>query len=246
MLSPDRGDEVSDDAELEEDGAPSAEPVHAPPSAPDRRLRVFELALVLSVAFLWPVIYSIELWWIGSPLSPSTPLKDMSRILDAAMSIALLTYVLHRQGRSLDRIGLTARLSDIPLTILLGFFSAVFKGSLGQLMAPFFHGRRMTALPSSPGVLRWLAVIPGAAHEELIVRAFLITEVSELTGSDGLAVLASVGLQTLYHTYQGTANALYAAGGFLVASLFYAATRRITPVILVHAMHNFWVIGGGH
>jgi membrane protease YdiL (CAAX protease family) len=243
MLSPDRGDEVLDDADPEEDEAPSPEPVHEPPPVPDRRLRILELALVLAVAFLGSIIYSMYLWWIGQPLSPSATLDEVHRILDSATSIALLAYVLHRQGRSLERIGLTARLSDLPLTVLLGFFSALLTGSLGQLMAPFLHGRK-TVPESSPGLLHWLAVIPGAAKEELIVRAFLITEVSELTGSEGLAVLASVGLQTLYHTYQGTASALYAAGGFLVASVFYAGTRRITPVILVHAMHNFWVLGG--
>lgn len=243
MLSPDRGDEVLDDTEPDGDGAPSAEPVHEPPPAPDRRLRILELALVLAVAFLGSIVYSVYLWWIGEPLSPSTTFHEVNRILDSATSIALLAYVLHRQGRSLERIGLTARLSDLPLAILLGFFAALLKGSLGQLMAPFLHGRKTVPLESA-GLLHWLAVIPGAAKEELIVRAFLMTEVSELTGSDGLAVLASLGLQTLYHTYLGTANALYAAGGFLVASVFYASTRRITPVILVHAMHNFWVLGG--
>jgi membrane protease YdiL (CAAX protease family) len=30
-----------------------------------------------------------------------------------------------------------------------------------------------------------------------------------------------------------------AAGSFFVSAVFYANTRRITPVILAHSLHNF-------
>lgn len=97
-------------------------------------------------------------------------------------------------------------------------------------------------VPRHIGWLTWLSVVPGAAAEELIVRAYLMTEVAELTGRMWIAVLASVGFQTLYHLYQGTPYALVSAGSFFVAALFYANTRRATPLILAHAWHNFWVL----
>jgi len=78
--------------------------------------------------------------------------------------------------------------------------------------------------------------------EELIVRAFLISEVAELSGSMPFAVFVSVAFQTSYHLYQGTPAALVAAGTFFVSSVFYASTRRITPVILVHTLYNFRVL----
>ena len=69
-----------------------------------------------------------------------------------------------------------------------------------------------------------------------------MTEVAELTGRMGIAVFVSVGFQTLYHLYQGTPMALVNAGAFFVSAVFYASTRRITPVIVAHALHNFWVL----
>jgi membrane protease YdiL (CAAX protease family) len=222
--------------------------VPAAPPAAARKLRWLELALVLSVGFLLSIVYSLHSWWKGTPPPPLDSLTELGRILEAALSISVLAYVLYRQGRSLGKIGLTARLSDLPLALLLGFFSVAFTEVVGHMLAPYLATEKPVPSSSHIGLLLWLAVVPGAAKEELLVRAFLITEVSELTGNVALAVLASIGVQTLYHLYQGPAYALWAASGFFVTSVFYASTRRITPVILVHAIHNFWVFGrwGSH
>jgi len=71
-------------------------------------------------------------------------------------------------------------------------------------------------------------------HEELLVRAFLITEVESLYRSTTLAAILSVTLQTSYHLYQGLPAALLHVPTFLVFSLYYVRTRRILPVILAH------------
>jgi membrane protease YdiL (CAAX protease family) len=70
--------------------------------------------------------------------------------------------------------------------------------------------------------------------EELIVRAYLMTEIQFLTGSVTKAVIISTILQTSYHLYQGGAAAISHAATFLIFSIFYAKTNRITPVILAH------------
>ncbi|HET9208960.1 MAG TPA: hypothetical protein VFR03_01105 [Thermoanaerobaculia bacterium] len=36
-----------------------------------------------------------------------------------------------------------------------------------------------------------------------------------------------------------------AAGSFFVSAVFYASTRRITPVILAHSLRNFLYLTGG-
>jgi membrane protease YdiL (CAAX protease family) len=58
--------------------------------------------------------------------------------------------------------------------------------------------------------------------------------VKDLTGSGALAVAISVALQTVYHLYQGVIMAVATGAGFLIFSLYYARSRRITPVILAH------------
>lgn len=205
----------------------------------DRKLRILELALVLSAAFLLSTVYSVHDWWLGAKAVqavPEDPLGDLNRLLNAGISIALLAYVLRRQGKSLAEIGLTLRLSDFLWFFPLWFASEIARSTLGLFVT------RPAIIHPSIGLISWLAVVPAAAKEELIVRAFLITEVSELTGRMGWAVVASVGLQTLYHLYQGLPSALFAASAFLVCAVFYAGTRRITPVILVHAVYNFKIL----
>jgi len=78
--------------------------------------------------------------------------------------------------------------------------------------------------------------------EELIVRAFLISEATLLTGSAGLAVILSVLLQTSYHLYQGIPNAIGDGLIFLVFSLYYVKTRRLWPVILAHLWLDLYAV----
>ena len=76
--------------------------------------------------------------------------------------------------------------------------------------------------------------------EELIVRAYTITEVLSLGGTRTLAVVVSVVVQLSYHLYQGWVNVLWLAPVFLVVSIYYVRTRRIVPVILVHLAMDLW------
>jgi len=219
---------------------PQAPAEGAGPSLGDRRLRLCELALVLGVGFLVSTVASILYWWTGQ-YSPAADHLYLYSILQDVLTISLLAYVLHRRGRGLKSIGLTARFSDLGWALLLMFFSGLVSRAVGQIFprAPVDASVHRALL--SPGFFAWLAIVPGAAREELVVRAYLMTEVADLTGHMGIAVLASAGFQTLYHLYQGTPAALMAAGSFFVASLFYASTRRATPLIIAHALYNFWV-----
>ena len=207
-----------------------------------RKIRLYELTLVMGVAFLAPTIHSSLDWWTDAPLSPETDISGLSRIISSAVSIAVLAYVLYRQGRSLRTIGLTAQASDIPWTLAVLFCSKLLAGSIGGLFVAYHVTAFKTHPPAGGGFLMWLAVVPSAALEELIVRAYLMTEVAALSGSMALAVIVSVGFQCFYHLYQGVPAALWHAGAFFTYAVFYAYTRRATPVILTHALENFLII----
>ncbi len=79
-----------------------------------------------------------------------------------------------------------------------------------------------------------LLVLVNPFFEELIARAFAISEIRALGGSRALAVAISVGLQTSYHFYQGVPYALTIGVLFLVYSLFYIRSGRLVPVIIAH------------
>jgi len=74
--------------------------------------------------------------------------------------------------------------------------------------------------------------------EELIVRAYLMTEVLDLTGSATLAVFLSVGIQTSYHLYYGWERALSLSFGFLILALYYLRKRQAFPLITAHAVND--------
>lgn len=79
--------------------------------------------------------------------------------------------------------------------------------------------------------------------EELIARAFVMSEVRFLTGRSWVAVTASVGLQVSYHFYQGIFAALSYIALFLVFALCYSRTRLILPIILAHLYFDLLALG---
>src|SRR3954469_14929952 len=76
-----------------------------------RRLHYIEIALVLGVGFFWSTFYSLQHWWGNVEPAPTTELGALQHIIDAAIAISVLAYVLYCQGRSLRTIGLTFRKS---------------------------------------------------------------------------------------------------------------------------------------
>ena len=83
-------------------------------------------------------------------------------------------------------------------------------------------------------MLGYVFISVNPVYEEMLVRAFLITETVALAGSAGLAIAFSVLLQTSYHLYQGLPWALMGAITFLIFSIYYVKTRQIVPVIIAH------------
>lgn len=246
-------EEIPDD--LEEDLA--AEPEAAEPEADlaaptpsEKKLRALELLLVLFVAFGSSVVFSLIYWWRGTPVKGDYSTEDnLSHLIHRASAVAVLAYVLLRQKRSLRQLGLTLSWRDILPAVALTaftfapnivvdryFYGYGYSGAAAHPVASFAAG-----LTLSP--LFILTLLVGAAYEELIVRAYLMTEVMALTGQAVIAVLLSTGFQTLYHLYQGNSALLVSAWGFLISSIYYAYNRRITPLILAHFLYNFLLFG---
>ena len=72
------------------------------------------------------------------------------------------------------------------------------------------------------------------------MRAYVMTEIRELTGSNMMAVVSSVLLQASYHLYYGWIGALSIAFPFSVFAIYYALSRRAVPIIVGHAVFDLY------
>lgn len=220
-------------------------------SSSANRLRAMELLLVVWIAFSGSLLTSFYLGFVHPDAHPSGEagsLRTCLAILNQIGPLALLGYVLFRQGRGLRALGLilswkallvslalfgAAYLAFYLWGMLLGFGYGIVTGgrlSLHHGNVGFLHGPdRGWSLP-----LLLVYVLINPIKEELLARAYVMSEVRFLSGSWWAAIIASVGLQVCYHFYQGVFAALSYIALFLVFALYYAQTRLILPIILAH------------
>jgi membrane protease YdiL (CAAX protease family) len=206
--------------------------------------RKFQLYLVLVVGFLIPFVRSGAIFLGKWHPGPATSYRFVLRITFELVGLLCLYLVLSYQKKRFQDIGFSfaIRLIDLGHSFAL-FFGALFTNVLLGLTLKLVHvflGRqlppfdRVSVFGTALGVLPVLYALLNPFYEELLVRAFLISEVEAIYRSTSLAVFASVTLQTSYHLYQGLPAALSHIPAFLLFSLYFVRTRRILPVILAH------------
>jgi membrane protease YdiL (CAAX protease family) len=225
--------------------------VHVEISTVEVRRRWFELFLVLFVSCGTPLLRSLYLLVKGPDALPQmSEMRWVGGLLEEVGGLLLLAYVLSRRGRSFKDIGLRWSFSDVGVGLLVAgvsFASYV----LGALVVHVIHyaiygslatGPTGATFFSHPGLWAVPFTLLNPFFEELIVRAYLMTEVAELTGSSALAVAASVLFQSSYHLYYGWAGATSIAFMFLALSVYYARSRRALPIIVAHAVFDIYAL----
>ncbi len=228
--------------------APKTEFVHATtPTPAGVRLRVAGLLIVLAVAILPLLLASsaVVLFHLEMPSSgPELRYRYVNALVLELTSLALLLYVVRQNGRRLLDFGLNFRRVDIlHAFLLLAGGRLVYKVALRVQELIIGHHANRPSIPAMALGLSFLTlwfVAVNPFFEELIVRAFLISEIIALTGNSILGVAVSVIVQTAYHLYQGFPYALASSATFLVFSVYYVRTRRILPVILAHLWLDLW------
>jgi membrane protease YdiL (CAAX protease family) len=179
--------------------------------------------------------------------APTAPIQQQFRLVGALItegtSLTVLWYVMSRQGRTWKDIGWKLELADVPRALGLLIAANVvtylllvpvqysYRAYSGHFMAPkSLHS--MFGFGISSLSIAFICLNP--FFEELIVRAYTMSEVMNLGGNRGLAVIVSVVVQMSYHTYQGVASVLALTLLFTAFSIYYIRTRKIVPVILAH------------
>ena len=218
------------------------------------------LAIVLWVSFSIPIIRSIYyLIRDGAITQAYTPLQQRYRlaagIIEEASALFLLWYVMGRQGKTRADIGWNPSAADVLRAaglFLLAMIARWFVYYQVQYLYYAHSGHYLSArsLQSVLGLgVSFLSVAYACLNpfcEELIVRAYTMSEILNLGGSRTVAVIVSVVVQLSYHFYQGVVNVLWLMPIFVMFSIYYVRSRRILPIILVHlAMDLAPLLRGG-
>jgi hypothetical protein len=162
-----------------------------------------------------------SVYYMLGPTAPLDPMQQHFRLVGGlitqATSLMVLWYVMGRQGKTWKDIGWKLEFADVPKALglvvaanlvtylLLLPLQYSYRAYSGHFLAPkslnSMFGFGISALS-----IAFMCVNP--FFEELIVRAYTMSEVMDLGGSRTLAVIISVAVQMSYHLYQGLASAL--------------------------------------
>lgn len=222
----------------------SSAPMTSSPTEPpvSRNERLAGLLVVVSMTILPLMISSLFTMIVGERNESDTSIRYryVFGITMQLSSLGLLAYVVRQNRQKWSDLGLVFRYRDIAYGILIWIAALICyrlaSPSVLSLCQSLGWHPTPANVPSARlgSFLGFVYVVMSPIFEEMIVRAFVMTETLALTGSVAIAVLVSVLLQTSYHFYQGVPYALSASVIFLVFSLYYARTRRILPVIAAH------------
>lgn len=220
-------------------------PLNPPPQPlipPGQRSRKVQFFLVIAIAFALPILSSLIVFFGHRPLHAATPGRTLATVIFQLISLLCLYVALRYQKRNLKDIGVRLPMRIAEVGHSFGLFFGAFPAALAVIIllyAVFGHSIQRTFNDSALfgnhiALTTVLFVFLNPFHEELIVRAFLITEMEHFYKSTALAVFVSVFIQSSYHLYQGLPAALIHASTFLLFSIYFVRTRRILPVIMAH------------
>lgn len=211
-----------------------------------KHLRWFEVSLILVISFGGSLINAIYILRFGPTAAPhSSNARWFAATVQEAACLLLLGYILRRRGLGFKDLGLRWSMRDFGVGLLVAVVSVV-SYAMAYLLFNSLHlvafgptgARSASVFFSHPGAMFILFSLLNPFFEELIVRAYLMTELIELTGSTTLAVVLSVAVQSSYHLYYGWAGALALAFQFLIFSLYYARWRRALPIVVAHGFFD--------
>ena len=213
-----------------------------------KSLRWFEICLVIVVAFGSYFLTSLNVLEHGAGALPHPQNgRWIVGIIQEATGLCLLGYVLLRRGIGFRQLGLRWSFREVGEGLLVAAASyliyTVGYSIVHSLVRGIFpsatSGVTFHQVFAHPSIMAIPLFLLNPFFEELIVRAYLMTEIQALTGSWVTAAATSVAVQTSYHLYYGWEGALSLAFQFLVFSAYYATTRRVTPVIIAHGIFDF-------
>jgi membrane protease YdiL (CAAX protease family) len=218
------------------------------PAPASRAVLVVEVLIVLSLSLLPSAVDSL-ISLLSAPIAGISAfvyanvqlIQQLADILFALAPIALVIYLVRRNGEGLEPFGLgTATLRQDALLGLLG--AALVSGVGGAIYLAAVALKINRFVVPVPPLGHWwtipilvLGAIQSGALEEVIVAGYLIRRLQQLRCRGPVAVVASATLRGSYHLYQGWGGF---AGNFLLGLAFgsvFLRWRRTWPLIVAHS-----------
>jgi len=213
--------------------------------------RWFELLLILLFAFSNPLLGSIfVLLSKNNTAAASADIHSVTGLVHETLCLALVGYVLSRRKLGFQYLGLrwSVRLLFVGLGLgIVGYSTYILSAIIAYTSQNLFHVRPEISHTYQQIFQHptWLSIpffLLNPFFEELIVRAYAMTEIENLTGSWVVAAIASTFIQESYHLYCGWYGAFTLSLQFLVYSIYFARTRQITPIIVAHGIFDVWAL----
>jgi membrane protease YdiL (CAAX protease family) len=177
---------------------------------------------------------------------------ELSHIVSVLPSIALVLFLIWRGGEGWRVHGLARPrlLRDGILTVIVFAVDfvlylalvEVMTNLLGEAAVNEFYERLLQLFPKPQDladyILSAVAIVLGAFSEELVFRGYLIPRLERLLGSIDRAALVSTLIFAGYHVYQGVIGLVGVFLFGLVMAVFFCLTKRLWPLVVVHAAVN--------
>lgn len=212
-----------------------------------RQRRLEDLGLIMLVGFLPLVISAVYLLLVPVEFNAAyANYRFSSGLVREFSTLILFVYLLRRQGRGLQSVGLTWHWTDLLKgfgLFILSLAATYFLYWRAQSVYYFwnrtyFHFRDSNAMFAGASItLLFVYGLAASWFEELLVRGYLMTELIGVSCPVWLAAAVSIALQTSYHLYYGFGGAAWVSIGFAISAIYFAYSRRLMPVIL---SHFFW------
>jgi uncharacterized protein len=150
----------------------------------------------------------------------------------------LLWVFLARRGWALARVAGAPRLADVPrgVGVTAVSIAALYASTIAWfLVAPGVLRSASAAFRPHGHAALWViavACVVNPLFEEFLWLAYGLTALE--TFGLPVAMLASIALRTMIHSYQGMTAIIAVLPVGVVFTVYYARTRRLWPVIVAH------------
>jgi uncharacterized protein len=190
---------------------------------------------------------SVRILALGRPtVHALSDVRQLQLLAIEAVMAGVWVPILSRRGWSIGGLTAPLRPLDVPMgagLCLIALVAYVLTFYAVAVLSPAFA--RAAAAVQIGGSVSWWSValvsIANPVAEELIYLG-VIQNVAGRRGV-GAAVLASVSARLAVHLYQGPLSVISIVPAGLAFAWYYAATRRLWPVVIAHSLMDALALG---